>query len=310
MPARALSERVGISYSALRRKLSGGSTFSLAELLLIAEVLDVRPSVLLPAAEGTSGRSHDSVEAWADGGLAKGARPLWSQLADRLRRGIRDGVFAEGDALPSEAQLVARFGVSRATVRSAVGQLASEGLVERRSGKGTRVLPAPIATPFRLLSSFAEDMAARGMQPGYGDLSVAEDQAPARVALALGIEVGSPVARIERQLLANGSPIAYSTSWFTPRVIGADRSERPRAVREASPGMLDSMIGARATHGSESVEAGIADASIAALLGIRAGDPVLTVARVARGGDGRALEYVERSYRADRYRYRVELVRP
>src|SRR6188768_2744460 len=103
--------------------------------------------------------------AWNDADLAKSAMPLWAQIAERLRTAIADGEFTEGDDLPSESLLVARFGVSRATARNALSQLANEGLVERRSGKGTTVLPARVELPLNLLSSFAEDMRSRGMRP-------------------------------------------------------------------------------------------------------------------------------------------------
>ena len=248
--------------------------------------------------------------AWHEGELTKGAMPLWAQIADRLRAGIANGEFAEGDDLPSESELVERFRVSRATARNALGRLGSEGLVERRSGKGTRVLPPAIELPLNLLSSFSEDMASRGMKPGYGHLSVTVAKAPATVAIALAIPAETPVVQVERQLLANGAAIAYSTSWLLPQAIPIETVDELRSYRHSLYAWLEKQCGVRVTHGTETIQAGVANAQIASQLGINPGAAVLNATRLARVRDGTVVEYVERSYRADRYRYRVELVRP
>lgn len=236
--------------------------------------------------------------------------PLWAQIAERLRRGIADGEFGEGDDLPSESQLIERFGVSRATVRSALGQLASEGLVERRSGKGTKVLPPQIELPLNLLTSFAEDMTSRGMRPGYGHQVVRVDEVPRRAALALEIEEGTTTVKLERELLANDSVIALSVSWMSPSFIGIADTEPLQSLESSLYTWLEDQRDVRIAHGTETIEAAVADAALAARLGISEGGAVLNASRVARATNGAPIEYVQRSYRADRYRYRVELVRP
>lgn len=249
--------------------------------------------------------------AWDEGALTNGALPLWAQIADRLRGGIRDGEFAVGDDLPSESQLVARFEISRATARNALNQLATEGLVERRSGKGTRVLPSRVELPLNLLSSFSDDMTSRGLQPGYGQVHVSVEPADPQVADALGAEVGTPVVRVERQLLANGAALAYSTSWMSSDVVPTDAVDEVRTFATGSLyRWLEEKCGVRLTHGTELIESGVADEHLALRLGISPGDPVLNATRIARAEDGSPVEYAQRSYRADRYRYRVELVRP
>jgi len=249
--------------------------------------------------------------AWDDEDLVNGAMPLWAQIADRLRQAIGDGDFAEGDDLPSESQLISRFGISRATARNALNQLESEGLVERRSGKGTTVLPARVELPLNLLSSFSDDMISRGLTPGYGEISILVDKAHKRAAEALDIPVETDVVRVERLLLANGAAIAHSTSWLSPAFVPIDTIAAAKAIAtKPLYRWLETEHGVRVTHGTEIIEGGVADVRLAKQLDVPVGSAVLNATRTARTKDGRPIEYVERNYRADRYRYRVELVRP
>jgi GntR family transcriptional regulator len=248
---------------------------------------------------------------WDDGDLVVGAVPLWAQIADRLRDSIKAGAFQVGDDLPSESQLIARFGVSRATARNALNELASEGLVERRSGKGTRVLPAQVELPLNLLASFSEDMIARGLQPCYGEIEVSLDTLHDRAAAALDADPGNQAIRVSRLLLANGTAIAHSASWLSPRIVPPTALAAAQELSSTSLyKWLESEFGVRVTHGTEIIEGGIADAHLAEQLGVPAGSAVLNATRTARTNDAMPIEYVERSYRADRYRYRIELVRP
>ncbi|MGO1972931.1 MAG: GntR family transcriptional regulator [Propionibacteriaceae bacterium] len=248
---------------------------------------------------------------WDDEGLVIGTMPLWAQIADRLRAGIAKGEFVEGDVLPSEAQIMGRFEISRATARAGLNQLASEGLVERRSGKGTRVLPSKVELPLNLLSSFSEDMNSRGLKPGYGEVTITVEPLEGHVAEALETRTGVRAVRVERLLLANKKVIAHSTSWLSPAFIPASDAPNAQAItRGPLYQWLEVEHGFRVTHGTEVIEGGVADAELAERLGIAAGSAVLIANRTARIRDGKPIEYVERQYRADRYRYRIELVRP
>lgn len=248
---------------------------------------------------------------WDEGDLRIGAMPLWAQIADRLRSSIEDNSFPEGTKLPSESEIVARFGVSRATARKALDQLASEDLVVRRSGIGTTVLFRQVEQSLNLLSSFQEDMLARGFAPSYRGISVSVISTNQRVAEALDIETGSRVIRIERLLLADGAVIAHSISWLSPNFV--EPSELSAAENSGSGSLyawLEKAHHVKITQGTEIIEAKVADANLAKQLEIPLGSAVLDAQRIARATDGRAIEFVQRQYRADRYRYRIELVRP
>lgn len=236
---------------------------------------------------------------------------MWFQIATRLRDDIEKGAFRPGEPLPPESALIRRFGVSRTTARSALDQLEHEALISRQSGRGSIVLPPRVDQPLNLLSSFAEDMRARGLSPSYRTLGVSSVRAPADVASNLDLSRGRRVTAIDRLLCADGSPLALSRSWISPAALA---DHQPPTVDELNHGSLyrwlEETCGVRVSAGDEFIEAAVADESLAKALGIAPGDAVLKARRRSRSSDGRAIEYVTMDYRADRYRFRVELVRP
>src|ERR1700745_3586280 len=90
---------------------------------------------------------------------------LYARVETVLPGEIPDGDLKVGDQLPTEDNLIARFGVSRITVRRAIQNLVSRGLVEIRRGKGTFVAAPKITQELKELSGFVEDMHALGRKP-------------------------------------------------------------------------------------------------------------------------------------------------
>src|SRR5260370_3695481 len=144
---------------------------------------------------------------WDVNDLDQGPLPLWFQIADRLRSAIERGDFGPGDALPSETRLNERFGVSRTTARASLDRLEQEGLISRRSGKGSIVLSPRVEQPLNLLASFSEDMNRAGLKPSYATQSADYVRVTTVVAEALGVERSARVFRISRLLKADGLPI-------------------------------------------------------------------------------------------------------
>src|SRR5579883_3425261 len=99
--------------------------------------------------------------------------PLYHQLKEVLRQQIRAGHLAPHTAIPSEPELVARYHVSRATVRQALTELVHEGLLYRQHGKGTFVCEPRVQQTVSELTSLSEELRSRGQRPG-GLLIVSE----------------------------------------------------------------------------------------------------------------------------------------
>jgi GntR family transcriptional regulator len=221
------------------------------------------------------------------------------------------GDFVAGDLLPGEADLSRRFEISRTTARSALDRLENEGRIIRRAGKGSIVLSPRVERPVNLLSSFAEDMRARGMKASYATRSVRMLAAPREVAAALRIDPGSMVLTIDRLFLADDRPIAVAKTRLAPALF---QHAHPPSVAELDTGSLYAWIenhaGVRIASGSETIEAAPANPALARRLGLAPSAPILVSRRISRDPGGQPIEYVVMSYRADRYRLHVELSRP
>ena len=248
--------------------------------------------------------------AWNDADLSAGSTPLWRQIADRLRAAIAAGEFRPGDALPSESEINATFSVSRATARASLDRLRQEGLISRHSGRGSFVLPPQIEQPVNELASFAEDMRRRGLRASYATFTAAEAEATAEVAEALGLEEGDVVFRIDRLFLADDVPIGMSQSWLAPWVFTAGRAPSPDDLDAGSLyAWLGEKCGVRIAGAKEFIEAAVADPTMARRLEVAPGAPLLVGRRRSHVDDGRPIEYAVMHYRADRYRFIIDLTR-
>lgn len=138
--------------------------------------------------------------------LADGPVPKHVQLREILETAARDEL-APHASIGSERALMARHGVSRATVREAVGQLVSDGVLYRVHGKGTFVAPARVESQLHL-ASFTEEMRRRGLEPTTQVLEVALARPPRHARVELGLESTDRVWCLERLRVAAGEPMA------------------------------------------------------------------------------------------------------
>ena len=138
--------------------------------------------------------------------------PLYQELQRALRKAIDSRVLGPDDALPSERDLAADFAVSRITVRKALDGLVADGLLVRRQGAGNFV-SARVDKNFAMLTSFSEDMRARGRTPRSVWLKRAAGTVTPEEALALRLSPGTPVFRFNRIRYADDAPMAleYAT---------------------------------------------------------------------------------------------------
>src|SRR6202021_2276399 len=87
---------------------------------------------------------------------------LYAEFEETIATEIAQGEYRPGDQLPTEVALLERFQVSRITVRRAIQNLVSRGLLEIRRGRGTFVLAPRIEAELTRLTGFVEDMNAAG----------------------------------------------------------------------------------------------------------------------------------------------------
>lgn len=139
---------------------------------------------------------------------------LRASVAAALRSDLAAGRFRPGDRLPSEADLAARFGVHRNTVREALARLGREGLVAARRGAGSFVLGPPTDYPIGARVRFSQNIRAAGRTPSHEGLVLATRAADEAEARALVLAPGDPVHAWEGVSLADGEPVALFRSVF------------------------------------------------------------------------------------------------
>lgn len=232
---------------------------------------------------------------------------LWFEIRERLRKAIADGTYVAGEQLPTEAQLMEYFAVSRVTIRTALEHLEREDLIERGSGRGTFVRVPVVEQPVLNLAGFHEDMRARGLTPSTRTLRTELAALPADVQASLKSDQDDGLF-IERLLLADGAPMGYQQSWLPAWVLGGGE---PFTVGELDSHSLYDLLeergDARPLRAEEIIEAASATGVVAKMLSVRPGASVLVAHRLCFDRYDRPVEYVDVSYRSDRYRYRVEL---
>ena len=226
--------------------------------------------------------------------------PLYQQLQRALRKAIEIQLLAPEDALPAERDLAEDFSVSRITVRKALDGLVSEGLLVRRQGSGNFV-STRVQKNFAKLTSFSEDMRARGRSPKSVWLKRAAGTVTPEEALALRLSPGTPVYRFNRIRYADDAPMALEFATVVasalPSLDAVDTSLYEALERS----------GQRPVRALQRLRAVLLSEPQAKLLKAREGDAGLLVARVGYLGDGRAVEFSQSWYRGDIYDFVAEL---
>ena len=225
--------------------------------------------------------------------------PKYYQLKEIIRDGIEQDELEAGQAIPPERELCERYGVSRMTARQAVMELVNEGLLYRVQGLGTFVAEAKVPQGAGKLTSFTQDMRARGMEVSSVVLGIETDNAGPVAARMLGVDPGDGIVRVRRVRNADGKPMALETSHLLrdvgEAVLGADLSGRSLYEELAR-------FGVRISKAEQSYEAVLVNESESAHLGVPVGSPAMLIERVTFDAAGRPFEYVKSIYRGDRYR--------
>jgi len=139
-------------------------------------------------------------------------KPLHAAVTERLREMIFSGSLGEGERLPTEPALARIMGVSRATLREALKQLESEGIIYRRHGLGTfiRARKPSINLDLSIPRSVTELIESLNFIPGTSWMKVTTETVFPDDVERLGVTPGSQVVRVERIRTANGQPVAYT----------------------------------------------------------------------------------------------------
>ncbi|AKN16112.1 GntR family transcriptional regulator [Mycobacterium haemophilum DSM 44634] len=242
--------------------------------------------------------------------ISRGSVPASTQLADALKAAIVQQRLPRGGRLPSERELIERSGLSRVTVRAAVGLLERQGWLVRRQGLGTFV-----ATPVRQelgsgVRTITEVLSSSGITPEVDVLSHRVGEAPQRIAEKLGL---ATVLCIHRRYRDGDQPLALVTLYLPPGLGEAVEplvSNAPGAnAMETSYAMWEQRLGVHIARATHDIHAAGASLDVAAALDLPLGSPVLVLERISYTDDDKPLEVVEFHYRPERYQFSVTLPR-
>jgi len=221
--------------------------------------------------------------------------PLYHQLFLVLRERIRSGAFPLGAVLPGEQDLTHVFNVSRITVKRALNELASAGMVSRHRGRGTVVT-------YNLM----EALKVMGLSTEVELINVAQVAATAEIAELLGLPSGVPVQRAERIRKLEGEPFSYIVTHL-PIDIAATFD--PDSLGHTP--MLDLLerAGFVAVSAEQWITACSAEPATAQALKIATGSPLLKIVRVMKDSQSAPIEVVQGFYRPERFQYHMNLTR-
>jgi GntR family transcriptional regulator len=226
--------------------------------------------------------------------------PLYQQLQRALRQAIESRILSPDDALPPERDLATEFSVSRITVRKAIDGLVHEGMLVRRQGSGTFVC-ARVEKNFSKLTSFSEDMRARGRNPRSVWLRRSAGTVTPEESLTLRSSPGTPVYRFHRIRFADDAPMAIEYATVLASCLpslDAVESSLYEALERA---------GSRPVRALQRLRAVLFTAEQAELLQAKEKDAGLLVERLGFLKDGSAVEFTQSYYRGDIYDFVAEL---
>jgi GntR family transcriptional regulator len=209
-----------------------------------------------------------------------------------------------GDAIPAERQLGSDLGVSRLTVRAALDELVREGYLVRRRGAGTFVAEPKVAKGIDI-TSFSDDMRARGLTPGSRTLERRIELAGARLGRILHVSPSEEVLSMKRLRLADGEPMAiellHARASLVPDLTAADLEEN------SFYDLLSDRYGISIVGGTQTVEPTVTNEEESEALGVPLHSPALLFERITRASTGDIVEFTSSTYRGDRYRIVTEI---
>lgn len=234
--------------------------------------------------------------------------PLHAQVEAMVRDMLQESRYQNGELLPPEARIAERLSVSRNTVRAAISRLVQEGVLERKAGRGTRVVKQSVKTSLQNWPSFTREMKTKGIEVEVFSCAVGLVKPTAKVARLLQLSTGDrhrKVVKLERVRGYGGIPSVYSVSWFHGRTGLSAGDDFTIPLYD----LIQDRSGIVPEFSEEEVSAALADVAMASRLGCEEGDAVLLRTRLVTDASRRVIEYNENHYRADRFTYGLTIRR-
>jgi GntR family transcriptional regulator len=220
---------------------------------------------------------------------------------------VERGLYVAGQRLPSERRLSEQLGVSRASLRSALLQLAAEGVLENSAQRGWFTRSDPLVEPPSTLQSFTEMARARGLHATARILSLRERSAELDESERLRIAPASAVLEIERVRGMNETAVCVDTA-VLPLPMAAPLLHLD-LENQSLYELLRDHCGVVVHRSAYAIRARAADAPTAALLGVPVGSPLLVGRETTYTAEGSPVNLGSVQYRGDAYEFQADLFR-
>lgn len=229
----------------------------------------------------------------------------YQQIKSDLKARIQKGEWGDMKCLPPEREMCETYQASRMTVRKAVSDLEEEGLLYRIQGKGTFVrMNTKISQPLAKLSSFSDDMIARGKTPTSKILLLDVIPASEEIGEKLNIRKGDPVILMRRLRGADDIPMAIETSYVSYALFQPVYDKMPAGSLYS---LMRNELHIYPKKAIQTIEVtGLSDWE-ASLLGNEKLMDALLMYRQTFDENDRPIEYVVSKYRSDKYKFYIEL---
>ncbi len=200
-------------------------------------------------------------------------KSIVKQVSEILRQRIAEGTYTHGKRLPSESELAQEFGVSRATVRAALGALENERLITRRQGDGTylneRVME--ISAQLHCTWDFQCMIADSGRKPSVQVLQITKRPPNANEAKILEISPYNPVIALVRIFFADAQPVIYSTNVIPAAFFVEENIDATLPIHV----LFEKYCQQKISYSISDISATVADESLISYLKIKPGDAIL-----------------------------------
>ena len=233
--------------------------------------------------------------------------PLYQQVYDLIREKIISGAVGLNSRLPAEQDIAADLGVSRITVKRALNELATAGLVRRQRGLGTVITYACNTPTVRgSFENLIDGLTRMGLETEVQLLDCSTSPASPAIAETLKLPKGSRVQRIVRLRKLEDAPFSYLVTYIPDDIAeGYDESE---LASETLIALLEK-AGHRPCGAEQTISATAAEPAVATMLGVAPGSPLMRIHRIMTDKTGRPIQDITVHYRADRFQYHMYLTR-
>lgn len=236
--------------------------------------------------------------------------PVYSQLADQIRKEIQANHMEPGTMLPSDREYCSMLNISHMTLKKAMEILVSDGLITRKKGVGTFVSPPKIKQELFSLSGFTGDNSGEEHSVSSKVLEFTIGPCDPEIVSRLGLTPETPVVVLERVRMINDEPVALEKAYLHCPDGQPEKLTAYDFGRESLYRVLRKDFGIQLGYAQETIEIAYGSRRESQYLSCSIDTPMFKLERTSYDTQGRAVELVQSFYRADKYIFSATLIAP